>query len=65
MGKKFIQKAIKKPGALKQTVQRRYGKRGFTQRGTIKAEILSKLAREKGVTGKRARLAQTMRKLKK
>jgi len=65
LGKKFIQKAIKKPGALTRTVKRRYGQKGFTGRGTIKVSVLNELANEKGVTGKRARLAQTMRKLKK
>jgi hypothetical protein len=60
----WIQKAIKKEGALTETVKRRYGKRGFTSKGTIKTEVLRELAKEKGVTGKRARLALTLRKFK-
>ncbi|MGB9672409.1 MAG: hypothetical protein ACPLZY_04605 [Candidatus Norongarragalinales archaeon] len=61
--KYWIQHAIRKPGALRTTVQRRYGKRGFTRKGTIKREVLAELAREKGVTGRRARLAKTLRRL--
>jgi hypothetical protein len=58
---KWIQGAVEKPGALRETVRRRYGERGFTERGTIKVETLDKLAREPGVTGRRARLARTLR----
>lgn len=61
--KKWIAKAIKKPSALRTTVKRRYGKKGFTQKGTIKVSVLNKMAKEKGVTGKRAKLAKTLRKL--
>jgi len=63
--KKWIQKAIKKEGALRRTVRRRYGSEGFTSRGTIKVSVLRELAEEKGVTGKRARLALTLRRLRK
>jgi len=61
----WIQRAIEKPGALTRTVKRKYGKRGFTRRGTIKVEVLRELAKRKGVTGRRARLALTLRKLRK
>lgn len=61
----WIGEAIRKEGALRATVKRRYGARGFTKRGTIKPDVLRKLAKEKGVTGQRARLAKTLRKLKK
>jgi len=61
----WIQRAIEKPGALTRTVKRKYGKKGFTRRGTIKVEVLRKLAKRKGVTGRRARLALTLRKLRK
>lgn len=64
MTKKWIKEAIKKPGALRATVQRRYGKRGFTKKGTIKPEIKRKLAKEPGVTGKRARLSLTLQRLR-
>jgi len=63
--KLWIQRAIEKPGALTRTVKRKYGKKGFTKRGTIKVSVLRKLAKRKGVTGKRARLALTLRKLRK
>lgn len=63
--RRWIQKAIKKPGALRAYVKRRYGSKAFTKRGTIKLEILRKLAREKGTIGRRARLALTLRKLNK
>ena len=59
--KKWIQKAKIKKGVLRQTVQRRFGKRGFTDKKTIKVEILSKLSKEKGITGKRAKLALKLR----
>ena len=64
-GRKWIKGAIKKPGALRATVRRRYGRRGFTARGTIKPEVLRRMAREPGKTGKRARLAITLGKLRK
>ena len=58
---KWIQKAIKRPGALRSYVKRHYGSKGFTKRGTIKVSILRKLARKPGKVGKRARLALTLR----
>jgi len=61
----WIQEAIEKPGALRRYVKREYGKRGFTKRGTIRVKVLRKLAKKKGVTGRRARLALTLRKLPK
>ncbi|MHA1829057.1 MAG: hypothetical protein ACTSX6_10480 [Candidatus Heimdallarchaeaceae archaeon] len=67
MGKneRWIQEAIEKPGSLRNYVKRKYGKRGFTRRGTIKVKILRKLAKKKGKVGRRARLALTLRKLRK
>jgi len=59
--KLWIQEAIEKPGALIATVKRRFGRKGFTERGTIKVELLHKLAKKKGVTGFRARLALKLR----
>jgi len=64
--RKWIKGAIKHPGALTATVRRRYGDAGFTRsqrtgRRVIKSSVLSELAREPGKTGKRARLAITMR----
>jgi len=61
----WIREAIEKPGALKAYIKRRYGKRGFTKKGTIKTKILRRLAKRKGKIGKRARLALTLRKLRK
>lgn len=63
--RRWIQKAIKKPGALRAYVKRKYGSKAFTKKGTIKLEILRKLAKEKGTIGRRARLALTLRKLNK
>ena len=60
----WIQKAIRKPGALRRTVKRLYGPKGFTSRGTIKVSVLRELAKKGGVTGRRARLALTLRKLR-
>lgn len=64
MTKKWVQKAKLKKGTLRRTVRSRFGKRGFTARGTIKTEVLHKLAKEKGPTGRRARLAITLRRIK-
>lgn len=54
MAEKWIQKAISKPGALRKTMGTKKGK-------TIPAGKLAKAAKGKGVTAKRARLAQTLR----
>lgn len=60
----WIQEAIEKPSALRRYVKRKYGKRGFTRRGTIRVSVLRRLAKRKGITGRRARLALTLRKLR-
>jgi hypothetical protein len=54
MAKKFIQKAIKHPGALRRTL----GAKDNIPRGKLEAA-----AAKGGKTGKRARLAITLRKL--
>lgn len=59
--KKWIKRAIKHKGALHRNVQSRYGRRGFTKRGTIKPTVLTKLAREPGIVGRRARFAKELR----
>ena len=56
--KYWIAGAIKKPGALRKTAG---GKKG----GKIPVATLNRLAKKKGVTGKRARLAKTLRTFKK
>jgi len=56
MGKKWIQKAIKRPGALRKKLHVPAGKK-------IPASKLNKAAKEKGRTGRQARLAKTLRKL--
>ena len=56
MAEKWIQKAIKKPGALRKELGVKEGK-------TIPAKKLSAAAKKPGVTGQRARLAQTLKKL--
>lgn len=55
--KNWIQKAIKpkKKGTLRKAAKAKPGKK-------IPAKTLNKLAKKKGVTGKRARLAKTLRK---
>jgi hypothetical protein len=55
--KKWIQLAIKNKGALRRTAGVRKGK-------TISISKLKSLTRRKGITGKRARLALTLRKLR-
>lgn len=57
----FIKRAIKHPGALRRSVKEKYGARGFTERGTIKQSVLHKLAKQPGVTGRRARFAEELR----
>lgn len=55
--KKWIQKAIKSPGALRKTLKVKAGK-------TIPVKKLAVAAKKSGVTGKRARLAQTLKKMR-
>jgi len=64
MTKKWIQHAVKKKDALREYVRRHYGEKGFTERGTIKVEVLRELSERKGKVGQRARLALTLRKLR-
>jgi len=61
---RWIQNAITRPGRLRAYVRRVYGQAGFTQRGTIRMEILRELARRKDGIGRAARLAITLRRLK-
>ena len=56
--KKFIQKAIKKPGSLRKSLGSKKGK-------TIPASKLKAAAKKPGKLGQRARFAITLRKLKK
>ena len=66
MVRRWIQKAIRNEGALREYIRRRFGSRGFTKRGTIKVEILRRLARDPNVSRRtrlRARLALTLRRL--
>lgn len=58
MAEKWIQKAIKKPGALRKELGVKEGK-------TIPAKKLATAAKAPGTLGKRARLAQTLKGLKK
>lgn len=55
MAKKWIQKAIKNPGALHRDLGIPAGKK-------IPARVLAKAAKKKGKTGYRARLAKTLKK---
>lgn len=54
----FIKRAIKKPGALRKTLGIGKGKK-------IPPKRLNIAAKKKGKTGKRARLAKTLKKLRK
>jgi hypothetical protein len=58
MAEKWIQKAIKKPGALKKSL-------GVTADKKIPASKLAAAAKKPGKMGKRARLAETLKGLKK
>ena len=58
MAEKWIQKAIKKPGALRSALGAKEGK-------PIPAKKLAAAAKKPGKMGQRARLAMTLGKLKK
>ena len=58
MAEKWIQKAIKKPGALRESLGVKEGK-------PIPAKKLAAAAKKPGKMGQRARLAQTLKGLKK
>jgi hypothetical protein len=57
MAEKWIQKAIKKPGALRKEL-------GVPEGKKIPAKKLAAAAKKPGVEGKRARLAETLKKFK-
>ena len=66
--RKWIQRAVKKEGALREYMMNRYGKRAFTEKGTIKTEYLKKVLKDKKAdikTKRRVRLALTLRRLRK
>lgn len=54
--RRWISRAIKRKGALRRTL-------GVKKGETISASALAAAAKQKGKTGQRARLAQTLRKL--
>lgn len=56
MAEKWIQKAIKKPGALRKELGAKPGK-------AIPSKSLAAAAKKPGKLGQRARLAQTLKKL--
>ena len=56
MAKKFIQEAIKKPGALRAALGVKEGK-------TIPTKKLAQAAKAPGKLGQRARFAETLKKL--
>lgn len=56
MAKNWIKGAIKKPGALRKSLGVKAGQK-------IPTKTLEKAAKKPGVTGQRARLAQTLSKL--
>jgi hypothetical protein len=58
MAEKWIQKAIKKPGALKKELGVKEGKK-------IPAKKLAAAAKKPGKIGQRARLAETLKGMKK
>ena len=57
MAEKWIQKAVKKPGSLRSALGVKEGK-------TIPAKKLEKAVKAPGKLGQRARLAQTLKKMK-
>jgi hypothetical protein len=57
MAEKWIQNAIKKPGALRSAIGAKKGQ-------TIPAKKLAAAAKKPGKMGQRARLAETLKKMK-
>jgi hypothetical protein len=57
MAEKWIQSAIKKPGALRESL-------GVKKGQTIPAKKLAAAAKKSGKLGQRARFAQTLKKLR-
>ena len=57
MAEKWIQKAVKKPGALRKSMGVKAGEK-------IPAKKLAAAAKKPGKLGQRARLAQTLKKMK-
>jgi hypothetical protein len=57
MAEKWIQSAIKKPGALRESL-------GVKKGQTIPAKKLAAAAKKPGKLGQRARFAQTLKKLR-
>ncbi len=57
MAEKWIQKAVKKPGALRESLNVKKGEK-------IPAGKLAKAAKAPGKMGQRASLAQTLKKMK-
>lgn len=57
MAEKWIKEAIKKPGSLRSALGVKAGK-------TIPAKKLAEAAKKPGKMGQRARLAQTLKKMK-
>jgi len=62
MATKWIQKAIKRPGALRSAAKRAGA---MTRQGTIKRAWLQSQAKKGGTMGRRARLALTLSKMRK
>lgn len=68
--KRWIQKAIKRPGRVKRYLMRVYGKKAFTSSGEVKQTYLYKAikrAKKRGNTSlvRALRLAVTLEKMKK
>ena len=61
MAEKWIQQAIKKPGALKKSL----GINPKNPKNAIPPKLLAKAAKAPGKMGQRARLAQTLKGFKK
>lgn len=60
----WIKEAIGKKGSYRASVYRRHGRRGFTNKGTIKREIIEADVKRGGKIGKQAKLARTLRGLR-
>lgn len=60
VAEKWIQRAIKRPGALRKQAKKAGA---LSKKGTIEQDWLNEQAKKGGKTGQRARLAKTLKKL--
>lgn len=64
--KKWIQNAVKNPGATRKYIRRKYGDKGFDSKGRLKTSVLNKELKNPKLPPKRRKqinLAKTLKKI--